>query len=388
MVTNRAIDTLLGDASRQDDKPMGTPASEPFRLLVVDADEATRADVRRALAESGLALVCDETGAGTDAAERLRKTRYDGVIVGSTPDLPTAALISAARADGVTAAFVAIVEADDAPTEQALADAGATDVVARDELTASRLARRLRFAVRVARSQAESRGALVDAVNAARAHDEVLAVVSHDLRGPLNAIGLAADALREEATTDDAKRYLGAIERASTRAERLIKDLLEAIKIENGSFEIAPRPIDARALVEQARTDHELLVKETGGRIETRLPDHPVTVNADRDRVLQVLANLIGNALKHAKGAAIALTLAERNGHAVFSITDQGPGIPPEELPHVFDRYWQGRKRKRNGAGLGLAIAKGIVEAHRGTIAVDSKPGRTQFEFTLARSPT
>jgi signal transduction histidine kinase len=364
--------------------------TESLRLLIVDDDEADRAAVRRALAASGLRVEVDELTSAAATRDRLRAngTPYDCLILAAgLPDESTIGLVKSLRDERITAPILVVTELQDDDVEQALVDAGATDYLPKGELSAKRLARRLRFAIRVGRDEHDSARALSNAQAASRARDEVLAVVSHDLRGPLNAIGLASDALREEVTTDDARRYLGAIERAVSRAERLIKDLLEAIKIENGNFEVAPRPLDARSLIEQAVNDHELLAREQGGRIELKLPDHPVPVLADRDRVLQVLANLIGNSLKHAKGSSIAVTLAERNGQAVFGVADQGPGIPPEELPHVFDRYWQGRKRKRNGAGLGLAIAKGIIEAHRGTIAVESKPGRgTQFEFTLVRA--
>ena len=365
--------------------------TESLRLLIVDDDEADRAAVRRALAASGLSVEVDEVTSAAATRERLRaNTSYDCLILAAgLPDESTIGLVKSLRDERIPTPILVVTDLQDDDVEQALVDSGATDYLPKGELSAKRLARRLRFVIRVGRGEHDSARALSNAQAASRARDEVLAVVSHDLRGPLNAIGLASDALKEEVSTDDARRYLGAIERAVGRAERLIKDLLEAIKIENGNFEIAPRPVDARSLIEQAVNDHELLAREQGGRIELKLPDHPVPVLADKDRVLQVLANLIGNSLKHAKGSSIAVTLAERNGQAVFAVADQGPGIPAEELPHVFDRYWQGRKRKRNGAGLGLAIAKGIIEAHRGTIAVESKPGRgTQFEFTLGRAAT
>ena len=146
---------------------------------------------------------------------------------------------------------------------------------------------------------------------AARARDDVLAVVSHDLRGPLHAIGLACEALRDE-VSGNALRYLGAIERAAQRAERLISDLLEASAIENGALVLSRASIDAAAIVRQAAADSELLVKETGGKITAKLPTSSMLVSADRDRVLQVLSNLIGNALKHARGAPIEISL-ERN---------------------------------------------------------------------------
>ena len=155
---------------------------------------------------------------------------------------------------------------------------------------------------------------------------------------------------------------------------------IRALQLNRGS-------IDAGALLRQAASDHELLAKETGGKIQAHTPDEPVIISADRDRLLQVLGNLIGNSLKHAKGAPIDLIVERRDGAAMIAVKDHGPGIAEHELPHVFDRYWSGRT-KRGGAGLGLAIAKGIVSAHGGRIQVDSKQGdgaRFFFSLPIAR---
>src|SRR6185503_1973570 len=132
-----------------------------------------------------------------------------------------------------------------------------------------------------------------------------------------------------------------------------------------------------------ATADAELLMKESGGKITAKLPDGSTLVSADRDRVLQVLGNLIGNALKHARGTPIEISLELSGKDAIISVRDKGPGIADSELPHVFDRYWHGRTKKA-GAGLGLAIAKGIIEAHGGRVAVASKHGEgAEFRFTL-----
>ena len=102
--------------------------------------------------------------------------------------------------------------------------------------------------------------------------------------------------------------------------------------------------------------------------------------------MLQVLANLVGNSLKHAAGSAITLEARSDADGVELVVSDSGPGINPEQLPHVFDRFWQGRTRRRGGAGLGLTIARGIVEAHGGAIAVTSEVGRgTRFTVKLPR---
>jgi signal transduction histidine kinase len=265
---------------------------------------------------------------------------------------------------------------------QAAADAGVTDVFPKTDLAPRRLELRVRFAIRIGRAEAESVRAVGAAQQAARAKDDILAVVSHDLRGPLHAISLAVEALRDE-IPDSSKRYLGAIERSINRAERLIVDLLEAAQIENGRLQLNRGTVDAVSIVNQAAQDHELLAKESGGVIVAQLPGEPTLVSADRDRVIQVLSNLIGNALKHARGSAIEIGLKRGGKDATFVVRDGGPGISESELPHIFDRYWSGRQKK-GGAGLGLAIAKGIVDAHGGKIAVASQHGKgAEFTFTL-----
>lgn len=214
--------------------------------------------------------------------------------------------------------------------------------------------------------------------------DDILAVVSHDLRGPLHSITLAVEALRDE-VTEDGQRYLAAIERASHRAEKLIADLLEAHAIENGRLELHPTKLDAVALVKQAAAEHELLAREAKASIAVVPPAEMFAVRADRERVMQVFANLMSNCFKHAKGCPVTIEIARGDGVGVFMVHDGGPGISAEELPHVFDRYWSGRT-KRGGAGIGLSIARGIVDAHGGTIeaVAGSSPGvGATMRFTL-----
>jgi signal transduction histidine kinase len=228
------------------------------------------------------------------------------------------------------------------------------------------------------------------AEQAARMREEMVAVVSHDLKNPLATIQMAVSFLLEDLVPDDAAHHLArqqldAIHRTAEGMYRLVHDLLDVAAIEAGQLPVTQSPLSADALVTDAL---ELLRPLAAAKSIALVGDVPAglpAVAADRERVLQVFSNLGGNALKFtAQGGRVEIH-ATRRGRAVeFIVRDTGPGIRPDDLPHVFDRFWQARNRERAGVGLGLAIAKGIIEAHGGEIHVDSEPGQgSRFAFTL-----
>lgn len=225
-----------------------------------------------------------------------------------------------------------------------------------------------------------------EAQRALQARERVLAVVSHDLRNPLNAISIAAEALLDPSFDADLRtRYIKTIQRGVHRSNRLINDLLDVSRIEAGQLSVDTAAQTVQGLLAQAVHDHEMLAGERSIRLRTDIEANIPRVRADRERILQVLGNLISNALRFTEtGGTIDLRAVAAKGAVRLSVADTGAGIPAEALPHVFDRYWQARKQGRGGAGLGLAIAKGIVEAHGGTLLVHSKEGvGTEFSFTL-----
>lgn len=227
------------------------------------------------------------------------------------------------------------------------------------------------------------------AQDAVRARDEVLRVVSHDLRNPIGTVQMGTSFLMEVLPGGQdggpVDRTLRSMLNASRSAERMIRDLLDVARIEAGQLAIDAAPEDVAPLIEEA-VDGQRRIAEAQG-IELRVaPLHGLPlVHADRDRVLQVLGNLISNALKFTPdGGVVEVGAAPAEGEVRCYVTDTGTGIPADHLEHLFDRFWQARKTDRRGLGLGLAIVQGLVHAHGGRVWVESEVGSgTTFHFTL-----
>jgi len=186
-------------------------------------------------------------------------------------------------------------------------------------------------------------------------------------------------------TADRRRELLSVTMRAVTHMRRLVADLLDAVRIQSGRLTLDFESTTLGAVVDQAEEMARPSAVERGIRLETRALDRERRLHVDRGRVQQVLGNLLGNALKFtAAGGSVVLEAGMGDGSAMFRIRDTGVGIPPERLPHVFDQFWQGVAGDRRGVGLGLAIAKAIVEAHGGTIAVESTVGKgSTFTITM-----
>ncbi|MCZ7686341.1 MAG: ATP-binding protein [Sandaracinaceae bacterium] len=216
--------------------------------------------------------------------------------------------------------------------------------------------------------------------------EDVLALVSHDLRNPLNVVQMGATLLAEGGATalgsvrDQAQRIL----RAAQRMNRLIQDLLDLASLERGQLALVRTVEDARGIAEEAceSVRPQAAQRGLGLHVEAGVA---LEVEVDRDRVLQVLGNLLSNAVRLTpEGGSIRVRVERAGDEALFWVRDTGPGIPKEEQPHLFHRYWRGRNVAYRGTGHGLAIAKGIVEAHGGRIWVESELGEgSTFYFTL-----
>ncbi len=249
---------------------------------------------------------------------------------------------------------------------------------------ARELGRRAGMAVDNARLYEESQ-------QARRTREEVLAIVSHDLRSPLGAIDLGATSLlRDYSGVPRSRKQLEVIRRSTHRMVHLINDLLDMATIEAKGLSLSLERQDAAALLEGVVDMHEPLARERGIQISREAELGSTALWCDRNRVEQVFANLIENAKKHCRpGDRISVRAAVEGGTVRFSVTDTGPGIGPEELPNLFRPYWTAKRQAvSQGTGLGLYICKGIVEAHGGKIWVESKLGEgAMFAFTIPLAP-
>ena len=294
-------------------------------------------------------------------------------------DLLSNLLESAAN---VTAAVIA-VEQERRRSAEALQTHGLEGVVALSVLgamsliavtTLGRALRRTLVDERLARSTAEA---------AVHTRDEILSIVSHDLRSPLTTISLSAQVL-QPGSADDAET-IETIRRSCGRMQRLIEDLLEVAMIERGNLSLNLTNVRPSELLAEACRTNQPIADHRNVRLECSLGDRLPSIDGDPDRLMQVLNNLLGNALKFTPpGGTIRFEAAHVSSSVRISVADSGPGIAEHDLPHLFEPYWQSKKTAHLGAGLGLKIVKGIVDAHGGRVGVDNaREGGACFWFTL-----
>jgi PAS domain S-box-containing protein len=225
---------------------------------------------------------------------------------------------------------------------------------------------------------------------AVRARDQMLAVVSHDLRNLLGPVALHTARLLEEASAGSRiRRPLERIQRAVEQMERLIHDLVDVASLESGRLVLRTESLDPAVLVTEVVDTHRPAAERKSLRLESAVPPDLPRVEGDRHRLFQVFDNLVGNALKFTPpGGAVTVGAERLGGEVRFFVRDTGPGIPAEDLPHLFEAYWKAPSHREPGSGLGLSIARRIVEAHGGRLRVESEPGAgSVFSFTLGTPP-
>jgi signal transduction histidine kinase len=229
------------------------------------------------------------------------------------------------------------------------------------------------------------------ACRAVRMRDDVLGIVAHDLRNPLHGMLLHLRMLRRTGQLPERRcqESLKAVLSEAARLDRMIQDLLDVVRVEAGTFAIQRRSLLIGDVAKDAVEAYRLLAREAS--IELILDAEPADLElvGDAFRIHQALGNLIGNAIKFSPaGSTVRVTVANDDVDCILAVADGGPGIAPDQLPHLFDRFWQAQKSDHRGAGLGLSIAKSIVEAHGGRIWVETRLGAgTTFSFALPLAP-
>jgi len=249
---------------------------------------------------------------------------------------------------------------------------------AADLALAEKLASRGAVALEHARLYSQARDAI-------GLRDQMLAIVSHDLRSPLSIVMMAASALEEVLPQGPATSTVHKIQRAALRMERMIRDLLDYASIDAGQLSISARAQDIHSMIAETLAGFEAVARLRNIELAMVVPDDLPPALCDRDRILQVTGNLVGNALKIVPAGGTVVVRAElREKEILVRVVDTGPGISEHDQHWLFERYWRGAQHQYEGTGLGLAIARGIVHAHDGKIWVESELGHgAAFLFTL-----
>jgi PAS domain S-box-containing protein len=229
---------------------------------------------------------------------------------------------------------------------------------------------------------------------AVQARDDMMGIVSHDLRNPANAVKMLARSILEGDSTEPVSTVLERVaimRQAADQIDALIQDLLDITRLEAGRLAVQLTTVDVASVVMRSIDALRPLAETAGLTLSFTLPDVPLSVLADRDRIVQVLSNIVGNAIKFTPSeGSISVEVIVHESDVEFTVTDTGEGIATDQLPFVFDRFHQAaahRRGSRHGAGLGLPISLGIIEAHGGALWIESAFGvGTTIHFTLRRA--
>jgi signal transduction histidine kinase len=373
-------------------------AEAPVRILLVEDNPGDARLLRETLRDAeSLRFDLVHAARMSEALERLGGETPDVVLLDlSLPDAHGLETVATMLDAAPAVPIIVLTGLTDETVAVHAVQAGAQDYLVKGTVEGPTLGRAIRYAmerkrleaerVRLLRNEQEARAAAEAAVNA---RDEVLRIVAHDIGNSLSAVKIHAMVLGRilppDPAQDEARRRTEAIRNLAQQMDRLRQDLLDVAAIEAGRLSFEPVEADLGAVVEEVMGTVAAAAQEKGLRMDVSIPAGLPAVWADAERIQQVLGNLVGNAVKFTpEGGAVEVRCAVEDGLVRVSVADTGPGIPPEQLPNVFDRFWQARSTRRAGAGLGLAIAKGIVEVHGGEISVRSDPGQgATFTFTL-----
>ena len=308
-----------------------------------------------------------------ESAEEFR-TKYGGVYPGFEE-----------LADMQTYLATPLIHAGETVGSLALHFKEAAAVGASDRAFTLLLAQTSAAALHRARSYDAEREKRHDAEVLARVREDVLGVVAHDLRNPLNLIQMTAELLLDEDLPKPRRsEMLGIAVRAAKEMNRLIEDLLDTVRLQAGRLSLDVEDVSVDEIIRQADETFRPVAERRRLHFETAGKDG-VTVRADPTRVSQIVGNLLGNAIKFTpERGSVKLLATPQDSQVLFQVSDDGTGIPADNMSHIFDNFWQARKSDRRGVGLGLAIAKTLVEAQGGKIWVESQVDHgSTFSFSL-----
>lgn len=370
----------------------------PLRILLVEDNPGDARMLRELLRDAGsLPFELTHVERLADARERMQTDGADVVLLDlSLPDAHGLETVRAMLEAAPEAPIIVLTGLDDDATAVQAVQAGAQDFLVKGQVDGALLARAVRYArerkhlemerIRLLASEREARATAEAAV---RGRDEVLRVVAHDLGNSLSAVLVTTTVLLrtipEDAGGGQTRRKVENIRALVEQMQRLRQDLLDAAMLEAGQLSLERGPSGPGTLIDQSLERYASLADEQSIQLEGRVEEDVPTVMADEARLLQVIANLLTNALKFTPPGGKVVVGAVGSGEEVlFFVRDNGPGIPPENLTRLFDRFWTTKEGNPLGAGLGLTIAKGIVEAHGGRMWAESEPGEgSRFCFCI-----
>jgi signal transduction histidine kinase len=362
-----------------------------LRVLMIEDSIADAELIQRELRRGPYEIQVRRVETADEMTAALDEQAWDIVLSDyNLPGFGALAALAVIKAKKLSLPFVIVSGAIGEETAVEAMKAGVEDFVMKSKLF--RLLPSMERSLREAESRKREQESRQAAEKAIRAREQMLAVVSHDMKNPLGSIRMNAQLIQRlingaapSTLGQQVLRQTDRIYRATERMGHLIDDILDQAKIEAGRFSVEKvrNPVDE--LVAELVEQFQPLAMQKSVLLESRVPTEECFAEFDRERVYQVLSNLIGNALKFTPARGRILVSVERaQGNLVFEVTDTGVGIAPDQLPHVFERFWQGKEAEQQGTGLGLSIARGIVEAHGGRISAKSELGKGScFSFSL-----
>ena len=353
------------------------------RILVIEDDPTYAHLIQTMLVGAGgseFELVCVKRL--SEGLKHLGEEGLDLVLLDlSLPDSRGLATMAKVKAQAPNVPIVVLTGLDDEAVAITAMQEGAQDYLVKGEVNGNLLRRSIRYAIERKRAEEERR-------ELDRMKSEFIANVSHELRTPLHSIRGFAKLLIEDKVTEPEVRmeFLTIIDDQSENLEKLINNLLDASRIESGRFKIQKHRLLIKDVISGVVESFYTIAGEKGITINTDIPETLPEVEADGERLKQVLNNLLSNAIKFNNGSSsVTVTGEAKDGELIVRVTDQGIGVPEDAMPHLFERFYRARDTAMvGGSGLGLYVSRQIIEAHGGHIWAESKAGQgSTFSFAL-----